>query len=116
LGRSAFVQAEVFSSLIDALQSAEFHNRLLTAYRRSETMIAIRGVYDGKTFSALPSEPLPQVQREIPVAIVFLEEVLLAADHHQHQAEVARRMRAARDAMPPLGMSVKELVEAGRER
>ena len=38
-------------------------------------MIAIRGVYDGKTFSALPSEPLPQVQRAIPVAIVFLEEV-----------------------------------------
>jgi hypothetical protein len=79
-------------------------------------MIAIRGVYDGKTFSALPSEPLPQVQRAIPVAIVFLEEVSLAADHRQHQVEVARRMRAARDAMAPLGMSVKELVEAGRER
>jgi hypothetical protein len=30
--------------------------------------------------------------------------------------EVAKRMRAARDAMPPLGMSVKELIEAGRER
>ncbi len=79
-------------------------------------MIAIRGVYDGKTFSALPSEPLPQVQREIPVAIVFLEEVSLEADQRQHQEEVARRMRAARDSMPPLGMSVKELVEAGRER
>ena len=79
-------------------------------------MIAIRGVYDGKTFSALPSEPLPQVQREIPVAIVFSEEVSLEADQRQHQEEVARRMRAARDSMPPLGMSVKELVEAGRER
>jgi len=79
-------------------------------------MIAIRGVYDGKAFSALPSEPLPQVQREIPVAIVFLEEVSLEADQRQHQEEVARRMRAARDSMPPLGMSVKELVEAGRER
>ena len=79
-------------------------------------MIAIRGVYDGKTFSALPSEPLPQVQREIPVAILFLEEVALAADHRQHQVEVAKRMHAARDAMPPLGMSVKELIEAGRER
>lgn len=79
-------------------------------------MLAIRGVYDGKTFSALPSEPLPPVQREVPVAIIFLEEVALGANRRQHQVEVARRMRAARDAMPPLGMSVKELIEAGRER
>jgi hypothetical protein len=79
-------------------------------------MIAIRGVYNGKTFSALPSEPLPQVQREIPVAILFLEEVSPEADRRQYQVEIARRMRAARDAMPPLGMSVKELIEAGRER
>ena len=79
-------------------------------------MLAIRGVYDGKTFRALPSEPLPQVQREVPVAIVFLEEVSLEAHRRQHQVEVARRMRAARNAMPPLGVSVKELIEAGRER
>jgi hypothetical protein len=79
-------------------------------------MIAIRGVYNGKTFSALPSEPLPQVQREIPVAILFLEEVSPEADRRQYQVEIARRMRAARDAMPPLGMSVKELIETGRER
>ena len=79
-------------------------------------MIAIRGVYNGKTFNALPSEPLPQVQREIPVAIVFLEEVGPETDRRQHQVQIARRMRAARDAMPPLGMSVKELIEAGRER
>ena len=79
-------------------------------------MIAIRGVYNGKTFSALPGEPLPQVQRDMPVAIIFLEEVSLEADRRQHQVEVAKRMRAARDAMPPLGMSVKELIEAGRER
>jgi hypothetical protein len=79
-------------------------------------MLAIRGIYDGKTFSALPNEPVPQVQREVPVAIVFLEEVAPEADRRQHQAEVARRMRIARDAMPPLGMSVKELIEAGRER
>jgi len=79
-------------------------------------MLAIRGVYDGKTFSALPSEPLPRVHREVPVAIVFLEEVSPEADRRQRQVEVARRMRAARDAMPPLGMSVKELIEAGRER
>ena len=79
-------------------------------------MVAIRGVYDGKTFSALPREPLPRVQRDVPVAIVFLEEVSPAADRRQRHVEVARRMRAARDAMPPLGMSVKELIEAGRER
>lgn len=79
-------------------------------------MLAIRGVYDGKTFSALPSEPLPRVQREVPVAIVFLEEVSPEIDKRQHQVEVARRMRDARDAMPPLGMKVKELIETGRER
>jgi hypothetical protein len=79
-------------------------------------MLAIRGVYDGKTFSALPNEPVPQVQREVPVAIVFLEEVASEADRRQHQVGVARRMRAARNAMPPLGVSVKELIEAGRER
>jgi len=79
-------------------------------------MIAIRGVYNGKTFSALPGEPLPQVQRDMPVAIIFLEEVSLEADRRPHQVEVAKRMRAARDAMPPLGISVKELIEAGRER
>jgi hypothetical protein len=79
-------------------------------------MIAIRGVYNGKTFSALPGEPLPQVQRDMPVAIIFLEEVSLEEDKRQHQVEVARRMRTARDAMPPLGMSVKELIEVGRER
>jgi hypothetical protein len=79
-------------------------------------MITIRGVYDGNTFSALPNEPLPQVQREVPVVIVFLEEVSPEADQRQHQVGVARRMRAARDAMPPSGISVKELIEAGRER
>ena len=79
-------------------------------------MIAIRGVYNGKTFSALPGEPLPQVQRDMPVAIIFLEEVSLEEAKRPYQVEVARRMRAARDAMPPLGMSVKELIEAGRER
>jgi hypothetical protein len=79
-------------------------------------MLAIRGVYNGKTFSALPSEPLPRVQRDVPVAIIFLEEVLPETDSRQHQIEVARRMRAARDTMPPLGVSVKELIEEGRER
>jgi hypothetical protein len=79
-------------------------------------MLVIRGVCNGKTFSALPNEPMPRVQREAPVAILFLEEVTPEADRRQHQVEVARRMHAARNAMPPLGVSVKELMEAGRER
>jgi hypothetical protein len=79
-------------------------------------MLAIRGVYDGRTFSALLNEPVPRVQREVPVAIVFLEEVASEVDRCQHQVDVARRMRAARNAMPPLDVSVKELIEAGRER
>ena len=29
------------------------------------------------------------------------------------QREIARRMREARDKMPPLGMSIKEMVEEG---
>jgi hypothetical protein len=52
----------------------------------------------------------------VPVVILFLEEVSFETDRRQHQMEVARRMRAARNAMPPLGVSVKELIEAGRER
>jgi hypothetical protein len=79
-------------------------------------MLTVRGVYDGKTFSVLPSEPLPQVQREVPVVIVFLEDVALEANRGQLQAEIAKRMRAARNAMPPLGVNVKELIEEGRER
>lgn len=30
------------------------------------------------------------------------------------QREIARQMREARDKMPPLGMSIKEMVEDGR--
>lgn len=79
-------------------------------------MLTIRGVYDGKTFKVLPTEPLPNVQWEVPVAIIFLEDVSVETQKRQHQIEVARRMRAAREAMSPLGMSVKDLVEEGRDR
>jgi hypothetical protein len=34
-------------------------------------MIAIRDIYNGKTFSALPGEPVLHVQRDMPVAIIF---------------------------------------------
>ena len=79
-------------------------------------MIAIRGVYDGKTFKVLPTERVPVVQREVPVAIIFLEDVSDELKGRQRSGEVAKRMRTAREAMIPLGMSVKDLVEAGRER
>lgn len=79
-------------------------------------MLTIRGIYDGKTFKVLPTEPLPNIQGEVPVAIIFLEDVSVEVQKRQHQIEVARQMRAAREAMPPLEMSVKDLVEEGRER
>jgi hypothetical protein len=79
-------------------------------------MLTIRGVYDGTTVRPLPSEPLPIVEGEVPVAIVFLEDWLTEEEKRQSQKEIARRMRAARDAMEPLGMSVKDLIEEGRER
>jgi hypothetical protein len=79
-------------------------------------MLTIRGTYDGKTFKPLPTESLPRTDREVPVAIIFLEDISLEDQMRQYQIEVARRMRAARDTMLPLGISVKDLVEQGRER
>ena len=79
-------------------------------------MLAIRGVYDGKTFKVLPTERMPAVQREVPVAIIFLEDVSDELKGRQGLGEVAKRMRTAPEAMTPLDMSVKDLVEAGRER
>ncbi len=79
-------------------------------------MLTIRGVYDGKTFRILPTEPLPSVDGEVPVAIVFLDDIQVENTSRQYQTEIAERMRAAREAMPPLGVSVKDLVETGRER
>jgi hypothetical protein len=79
-------------------------------------MVTIRGTFDGKTFKPLPNESVPSVDHEVPVAITFLEDVSVETQERQHQVEIARRMRAARQAMPILGESVKDLVEAGRER
>lgn len=79
-------------------------------------MLTIRGVYDGRGFRPLPSESLPHVHRKVPVAIVFLEDISGEEETAQSQLNIAGRMRAARNAMLPLGMSVKNLVEEGRER
>lgn len=75
-------------------------------------MLAIRGVYDGKTFRALPNGPIPTVDQEVPVTIIFLEGVSGKTERRQHQVKIAKRMRAAREVMPPLGLSVKDLVSS----
>ncbi|MBI4639693.1 MAG: DUF2283 domain-containing protein [Candidatus Tectomicrobia bacterium] len=54
------------------------------------------------------------LERLLPVR--YLEDVLVDPKRRQHLAEVAKRMRAAREAMLPLDMSVKDLIEEGRER
>jgi hypothetical protein len=78
-------------------------------------MVTIRGVYDGKDIKPLPTESLPAVDHEVPVAITFLEEIPADGDKRERQAEIAKRMRRSRQAMPALAESVKDLVEAGRE-
>lgn len=79
-------------------------------------MVTILGVYDGKNIKPLPTETLPDVDHEVPVAITFLEDTPVKAHTRAFQAQIAKRMRAARQAMPVLGQTIKELVEDGRER
>jgi hypothetical protein len=55
-------------------------------------VLTIRGVYDGKSFRALPSESVPVVDREVPVAIVFLEDISVEAQKRSQQVEIAKRM------------------------
>ncbi len=79
-------------------------------------MVTIRGIYDGKNIRVLPSEPVPVAHRQVPVAIIFLEDVTNTDQIRRLQIEIAQRMRTARAGMLPLGASVKDLVEQGRER
>ncbi len=76
-------------------------------------MIAVQATYDGKEFRPLPSEQLPEVSGEIPVTIVFPEDAI-QAEKRRRLLESAQRMRALRDAMQPLGVTVAELLEEGR--
>jgi hypothetical protein len=76
-------------------------------------MIAVQATYDGKEFKPLLSESFPKVATEVKVAIVFLENETTSAES---QKDIFLRMRAARDAMPPLGMDIREMIEEGRER
>ena len=79
-------------------------------------MLAVRGTYDGKTFRISPTEKLPDVSGEIPVAIIFLEPVLEDQQQQRRQFEAAQWMRAKRAQMLPLDMSIKEMIEEGREQ
>jgi DNA-binding winged helix-turn-helix (wHTH) protein len=36
-------------------------------------LLTVRGIYDGKSFRALPTESVPTVSREVAVVILFLE-------------------------------------------
>lgn len=76
-------------------------------------MIAVQATFDGKEFKPLPSEQLPEVSGEIPVTIVFPED-LVQAEKRNRLLESAQRMHSLRDAMEPLGMTVAELLEEGR--
>ena len=78
-------------------------------------MVAVRGTYDGKEVHILPSEKLPQVAGEVPVAIIFLDEPM-DDERRRLQVEAARRMLARRAEMAPLDVSVKDLIEEGRVR
>ncbi len=78
-------------------------------------MYTIKATYDGHLFKPLATEVLPSVEGEIPVAIVFLDDTSWKT-LKQDQLDAAARMRAVRDKMEPLDVSIKELVEEGRDR
>jgi hypothetical protein len=69
----------------------------------------------GKQVKVLPAENLPSVDHDVAVAIIFWEDMPTPQNSKSHLLEAAQRMREARKLMPPLGISVKEPVEAGRE-
>jgi hypothetical protein len=78
-------------------------------------MLTIKATYDGSSFKPLPTEVLPEVKHEIPVAIVFLEEATWPIDEAT-QREAALTLRAIRERTLPLDMDIKDMVEEGRDR
>jgi len=76
-------------------------------------MLTIRGVYDGKTIRPLPGEPLPKVEGEIEVQIVFMQP---EPDALQQWREALALLRQMRDRTAPLEETIKELIEADRVR
>jgi hypothetical protein len=63
----------------------------------------------------MPSERLPKVEGEVPVAIIFLEPVTDIQQERQLQLEAIQRMGARRAKMAPLGIPIKDLIEEGRD-
>ena len=78
-------------------------------------MVAVKAIYDGKGFKPVSSEAFPTVEKEVPVAIIFLE-TAATKPPEKSQREIAEEMWAARAKMQPLGMSIPEMIEEGRER
>lgn len=81
-----------------------------------KVMIAIQATYDGKNFKPLPSEKLPEVNEEVAVTILFPESAVSAKKAEKSQQEIIREMWAARAQIQPLGISIPEMIEEGRER
>ena len=79
-------------------------------------MIAVQATYDGKEFKPLLEEPFPKVEKEVSVTIVFGDEVVSEQQAESSQREIFEEMWAARSKMQPLGMSIREMIEEGRER
>lgn len=79
-------------------------------------MIAVQATYDGKEFKPLLEEPFPEVEKEVSVTIVFGDEVVSEQQAERSQREIFEEMWAARSKMQPLGMSIREMIEEGRER
>lgn len=79
-------------------------------------MIAIQATYDGKNFKPLPSEKLPEVNEEVSVTILIPESAVSAKKSEKSQREIIRDMWAARARIQPLGISIPEMIEEGRER
>ena len=76
----------------------------------------ICGTYDGLQFRPLPSAVIPQFKTEVPVKMIIPDEVLPHRLSLTELDEMVARWRVARAAMPPLDMSIAEMVEEGRER
>jgi hypothetical protein len=79
-------------------------------------MVAVQAIYDGKEFKPLPSESFPDVNGEVPVMIVFSEDVAVENGAEKSQQEIIEEMWAVRAKMQLLGMSISEMIEEGRER
>jgi len=79
-------------------------------------MVAVQATYDGKEFNPLPSESFPDVNGEVSVMIVFSEDVSSENRAEKSQQKIIEEMWAERAKMRPLGMSIPEMIEEGRER